>query len=287
MIPEYSKPFTYAVSWKSSSQHLGDHRGTERGLGFEYRSNVPLVDYPDPRRLDLRQTLRDPYEQIQVRLYNQDNTTPVYAVCDLSGSMQYKGQQRKLDKAREIAASVALSAFNMGDVFSFIAYDSEVLEDYTLPLSHHLHQAMEVIDALKEHSHRRVGGEGVLEVPQFLSQSRSLVIWISDFHMPLPLLEQALNAMSRHQIVPVVLWDAKEYRQLPKFGFGTMIDPESGENRTVFFRQALREKFLAAFEARREALKEVFLRFDCPPLFMEAGYSADIMSAYFEQYASL
>lgn len=287
MIPSYVKPFTYHIPWKSSSQHFGDHRGTQRGLGFEYRGNISLVDYPDARRMDLRQTLRDPYEQVQVRLYNQDNTTPVYAVCDLSGSMQYQGRQRKLDQAKEIAASIASSAFQAGDVFSFIAYDSTVIEDYTLPLSYYLHQSLEVIARLEARTDTRVGGEGILEVPQYLSQNRGLVFWISDFHMPLPLIEQALNSMSLHQVVPVVLWDAGEYRSLPRFGFGTLIDPETGMNRTVFFREALREKFLAAFEARRQALEHLFLKFDCPPLFMESGYAPETMSHYFEQYMNL
>lgn len=287
MIPSYVKPFAYHIPWKSSSQHFGDHRGTQRGLGFEYRGNVSLVDYPDARRMDLRQTLRDPYEQVQVKLYNQDNTTPVYAVCDLSGSMQYQGLQRKLDKAKEIAASIASSAFNAGDVFSFIAYNREVLEDYTLPLSHHLHQSLQMIAQLETRDDLRIGGDGILEVPQYLSQNRGLVFWVSDFHMPLPLIEQALNAMSLHQVVPVVLWDAKEYRSLPRFGFGTLIDPETGMNRTVFFREALREKFRAAFDARRQALEQLFLKFDCPPLFMESDYSPDAMSHYFEQYMNL
>lgn len=287
MIPVYAKPFIYHIPWKSSSQHLGDHRGAQRGLGFEYRGNASLVDYPDARRVDLRQTLRDPYEQVQVKLYSQDNPTPVYAVCDLSGSMQYQGTQRKLDKAKEIAASIATSAFNAGDVFSFIAYDREVIEDFTLPLSHHLHQSLEVIGQLQLHVNLRVGGEGILDVSQYLSQNRGLVFWISDFHLPLPLIEQALNAMSRHQVVPVVLWDAKEYRRLPKFGFGTMIDPETGMNRTVFFREALREKFQAVFEARRQALEHLFLKFDSTPLFMEAEYSPEAMTHYFEQYMSL
>jgi len=287
MIPSYAKAFNYHVPWKSSSQHFGDHRGTQRGLGFEYRGNVSLVDYPDARRMDLRQTLRDPYEQVQVKLYNQDNTTPVFAVCDLSGSMQYGGRQRKLDKAKAIAASVACSAFNAGDVFSFIAYDSTVIEDYTLPLSHHLHQTLEVIGQLEEHTNQLAGCEGVLEVPQYLSQNRGLVFWISDFHMPLPLIEQALNTMSRHQIVPVVLWDAREYHKLPKFGFGTMIDPETGMNRTVFFREELREKFVTAFEERRQALTHLLLKFDCPPLFMESDYTPETISQYFERYMNL
>lgn len=287
MSPDRIQPFTYRVPWKSGSQHFGDHRGTQRGLGFEYRASVPLVDYPDARRMDLRQTVRDPYEQLQVRVYNQDNTTPVYAVCDFSGSMQFGGRQSKLDKARAIAASVASSASSAGDLFSLIAYDGAVIEEGTLPLGHNLHQTLEIIEQLGRRRLQRVGGEGIVSVPEYLGQSRGLVFWISDFHLPLPLLEDALNAMSRHQVVPVVLWDRREYRNLPKFGFGTLVDPETGANRTVFFREALREKFLSAFAARREALSHLFLKYEFPPLFVEDDYRPELLSHYFEQYMHL
>lgn len=287
MIPVYAKPFTYSTPWKSSSTHFGDHRGAQRGLGNEYRGNVSLVDYPDARRMDLRQTLRDPFEQVQVKLFNQNSTTPIFAVCDLSSSMQFKGRQRKLDKAQEIAASIAYSASNVGDVFSFVAYNQHVIEDYTLPLSHHLHQSFEIIGQLSDYNKMLVGSEGILEVPQYLSQNKGLVFWISDFHMPLTLIEQALNAMSLHQVVPIVLWDLKEYKNLPKFGFGTIIDPETGLNRTLFFREAVREKFVDAFIERRNVLENLFLKFDSPALFMDADYKAEIMSNYFEQYMSL
>ena len=83
----YAKPFEYIVSWKSASLQLGEHRGTQRGMGLDYRGNVNFVDYPDARRMDIRQTMRDPFEQVQVRQFNQESTTPIYAVCDLSSSM--------------------------------------------------------------------------------------------------------------------------------------------------------------------------------------------------------
>jgi hypothetical protein len=41
---------------------------------------------------------------------------------------------------------------------------------------------------------------------------------ISDFHMPLAQLEGALSNLTRHHIVPVVLWDADEYTNLPENG---------------------------------------------------------------------
>lgn len=286
MIPAYAKPFTYHIPWKSSSVHLGEHRGSQRGLGFEYKDNVPLIDYPDARRMDLRQTLRDPYEQVQVKLFNQDNTTPIFAVCDCSSSMQFKGAGRKLDLAKEIAASIAYSSFEKNDVFSFIGYNSQVLEDFTLPLSHHVHQSFEVIAQLGDYQKARVGAEGVLEVPQYLSQHKGLVFWISDFHMPIALIEQALNAMSVHQVVPVVLWDDQEYKQLPKFGFGNLIDLETGANRTIFFRAAVTAQFEEAFAARKQALANVFARFECQPLYLNGKFEADAVSHYFEQFMS-
>ena len=283
MIPAYAKPFTYQIPWKSSSIHFGEHRGTQRGLGFEFKGNVPLIDYPDARRVDLRQSLRDPYEQVQVKLFNQDNTTPIFAVCDLSSSMQFKGKARKLDLAKEIAASIAYSAFESSDVFSFIAYNQHVIEDLTLSLSHHIHQSFEVIEKLGEYKKMRVGSEGILEVPQYLSQHKGLIFWISDFHMPITLIEQAMNAMSAHQVIPIVLWDDQEYKKLPKFGFGNLIDPETGDNQTIFFRESVREQFEEAFAARKQALETLFTSFDSQAIYINGKYDPEVMSHYFEQ----
>ncbi len=283
MIPAYVKPFFYQIPWKSSSIHSGEHLGTQRGLGFEFKGNASLIDYPDARRMDLRQTLRDPYEQVQVKLYNQDNTTPIFAVCDLSSSMQFRGKVRKLDLAKEIAASIAYSAYESRDVFSFIAYNESVIEALTLNLSHHIHQSFEVIDQLSAYIKMRVGSEGILDVPEYLTQQRGLVFWISDFHMPITLIEQAMNAMSAHQVIPVVLWDEQEYNKLPKFGFGNMIDPETGLSRTLFFRESLRKQFQIAFLARKMALEALFNKFDTQALFLSEVFEPEQMSHYFEQ----
>ncbi|WP_137719661.1 DUF58 domain-containing protein [Methylobacillus flagellatus] len=284
MVVQTAQPFQYHVPWKSSSLHLGGHRGNQRGLGFDYRGNLPLVDYPDARRIDIRQTLRDPYEQVQVRLFNQDNITPLFAVCDLSASMHYRGRRRKLDQAIHIAASVARSASDAGDQFGLVGYDRQVVEDFSLPLGTPFHSVAELLTALGERETLVPAGEGILEVAQYLSQSRALVFWISDFHMPLRLIEQALSMLSQHQVVPIVLWDEQEYLRLPRFGFGTLIDPETGQDRTVFFRDALRRQFIAAFEQRRHDLQDLFLRFDSPALFLHGEYHADALTHYFEKY---
>jgi hypothetical protein len=278
------KPFTYSTPWKSSSVHFGDHRGTQRGLGDDYRGNVSLIDYPDARRMDLRQTLRDPYEQIQVKTFNQNNTTPVFAICDISSSMQFGDKQSKLQLAEHISASIAYSANEMGDLFSLISYNDHVVEDLTLPLSHHLFNSIEVIQKLANYQSRHSGSEGVLDVSMYLSIHRSLVFWISDFHMPIALIEQTLNAMSAHQVVPIVLWDDGEHKSLPQFGFGNLIDPETGVARMMFFRKSLRDQFIEAFKIRRDALDQLFLKFGYPPLYLQGQFNPETLTNYFEQY---
>ena len=278
------KPFTYSTPWKSSSVHFGDHRGTQRGLGDDYRGNVSLIDYPDARRMDLRQTLRDPYEQIQVKTFNQNNTTPVFAICDISSSMQFGDKQSKLQLAEHISASIAYSANEMGDLFSLISYNDHVVEDLTLPLSHHLFNSIEVIQKLANYQSRHSGSEGVSDVSMYLSIHRSLVFWISDFHMPIALIEQTLNAMSAHQVVPIVLWDDGEHKSLPQFGFGNLIDPETGVARMMFFRKSLRDQFIEAFKIRRDALDQLFLKFGYPPLYLQGQFNPETLTNYFEQY---
>lgn len=287
MLPAYVKPFTYAVPWKSRSMHIGDHRGTLRGLGDEYKDHASLTDYPDLRRMDVRQSLRDPYEQIYVRTYHQNNTTPVYVLGDLSSSMQFGRPKRKLDVLLETASSIAYSANLAGDPFGFIAFHRRVDEAYSSPLSHHVFQHFSTLSQLSDYQPGPQTAEGILDVPYFLSGHRSIVFWISDFHMPLSLIEQALIELSGHQVIPLVLWDSQESSNLPKFGFSTMIDPESGQKVTLFFRAALRQQFIAAFERRQAELTQLFLKFESPPMFFSGDVDAEAMTSYFDRYFSL
>ena len=86
---ELIKSFSYHIGWRSRGRHPGRHASTQRGMGMEFRGHTTLLSYPDPRRIDIRQTIRDPLEQVHVRLFNQKSATPVYVICDLSGSMSF------------------------------------------------------------------------------------------------------------------------------------------------------------------------------------------------------
>jgi len=286
MSIEDIKEFSYHIGWRNRGRHPGRHASTQRGMGMEFIGHTTLIAYPDPRRIDLRQTIRDPMEQVYVRLFNQKSATPVFVICDLSGSMNFGAKQRKIRQAAQIAESIARSATRNSDPFGFVGFDEVVREDWISTASFKSQRGIELTERLKEYHPEAVSGSGINEVWRYLPRERSLVFLISDFHMPLKELEASLANLLRHHIVPVVLWDADEYKNLPEFGITAVTDPETGAKRTLFLRKKYRDKIIAAFETRREAIYKLFMQFDMPPFYVEGDFDADALTEYFHQFVA-
>ena len=286
MSGQHIKEFSYHIAWRSRSRRPGRHKSNQRGMGMEFRGHTTLLSYPDPRRIDIRQTIRDPLEQIHVRIFNQKSITPVFVLCDMSGSMQYGSNQKKIEVAADIAQSVAQSATHNRDLVGFIGFDDVVREDWLCTLSARPHSTVEMAENLRSYTTTEVGSRGIIETVRLLPRERSLIFMVSDFHMPISDLEESLVLMQRHHIVPVVLWDSSEYSDLPEFGITNVTDPETGATRTLFLRKAYRNRILQSFNDRRAAIKNLFSRYDMEPFFVENHFDADLLSDYFHQYVA-
>lgn len=284
MRPDHIKEFSYHINWRSNSRRPGSHRSNQRGMGMEFRGHATLLSYPDPRRIDLRQTIRDPMEQIYVRIFNQKSAAPVFVLCDMSGSMQYGSKRRKIAIAGDIIQSVAQSVTHNGDPFGLIGFDDEIREDWIATLSARPHMAIEMAEKLKTYQPKEVASTALIDTVRMLPRERSLIFLVSDFHMPIKDLEEALVLMLRHHIIPVVLWDTAEYEDLPEFGIANVTDPETGAKRTLFLRKEYRKRILDSFRQRRKAIEDLFLRFDMQPFFVTNQFDADLLSDYFHQY---
>lgn len=286
MAITHIKEFSYHIGWRNRGRHPGRHASTQRGLGMEFIGHTTLIAYPDPRRIDLRQTIRDPMEQVYVRLFNQKSATPVFVIGDLSGSMNFGAKKRKIRQAAEITESIAQSATRNADPFGFIGFDEIVREDWISTASFKSQRAIEMAERLKEYHPEPVDGSGIAEVWRYLPRERALVFLISDFHMPLKALEASLANLLRHHIVPIVLWDADEYKNLPEFGITAVTDPETGAKRTLFLRKEYRDKIIESFEQRRAAINKLFIAFDMPPFYVEGDFDADALTEYFHQFVA-
>jgi hypothetical protein len=200
--------------------------------------------------------------------------------------MQYGNGQRKLSIAAEITQSAAQSVAHNRDLFGFIGFDDMIREDWLCTLSARPHMAIELAEKLKNYQPEEVGSGALVDTVSLLPRERSLIFMVSDFHMPIRDLENALVLMQRHHIVPVVLWNTSEYADLPEFGIASVTDPESGAKRTLFLRKDYRDRILKSFADRRKAIEELFLAFDMQPFFVENSFDADQLSEYFHQYVA-
>ena len=265
--------------------HLpGHHRSHCGDGGIEFRGHAPLWAAPDPRRLDLHASLRDPFGEWQVRLHSQRLSMAVVMVADLSASMAFEGRRRKLDVLADFVASLAWSAWRVRDRFGFIGCDTVVRQDWLhLPVRASATGAAlaQALRGFTPAGPSARSAAGLLLAPAWLQRQRALVFLVSDFHLPLAQVQQVLAGLAAHAVVPVVLWDPLEFTLGSVSGLLHTHDPESGRRRLVWWRPALRERWQRAHEARRAALKQIFTAQGLRPLFVEGGFDADAVTRHF------
>ena len=270
--------FHYRVPWRAGGLRPGRHRGRQGGGGFEFHGHVGLLGQPDPRRLDLRASLRDPSGGLRFRVYNQQSSLVVCALVDLSASMGFAGKPAAL---ADFVAALGYSAYRSGDRFAAVGFDHAPRPDFVQPPTHDKTAGPALADRLRGHTPGGAGVGGALAVGPWLPRQRSLIFLLSDFHFPLDFLPRLLTALAPHAVVPVVFWQRREFADLPRFGLARLADPETGSQRTLLLRPQLRERIRQTFRARRRALAEVLTGHGCPPLWMPDRFDADAVTRYF------
>jgi hypothetical protein len=123
--------------------------------------------------------------------------------------------------------------------------------------------------------------QGLRLAQRHLSPRRSLVFLLSDFHLPMAEVAAVLTSLAHHDLVPVVLWDEHEFSLSAARGLAQVLDPETGRQRLVWWRPALREQWRVQQAQRREALLQVFRAQRLSPLFIEGGFDADAVTRHF------
>ena len=273
--------FHYRIRWRAHTAHPGHHPSNQPGGEAEFAGHVPLTSQPEPRNLDVRATLADPFGRLMVKSFRQHSAVPVYLLADLSASMGFEGCARKLDLLADFAAATAYSAYRTGDPFGFFGCDEGIRWDVAVALRWHKGLAQQIRQGLARFEPTGRGAEGLLEAAPHLGRQRSLVFVASDFHWDLAELERLLEAFVHHDLVPVVLWDSAEYEDLPPFGIAEVRDAETGARRRLFLRPDLRRAIRERYRQRQTELTDLCRRFGREPFFMVNRFDADALTDYF------
>ncbi|MFK8253001.1 DUF58 domain-containing protein [Ancylobacter terrae] len=252
---ETRQPLPYRLRWRPEGVLPGAHPGHGEGAEGEFRRHVGLLRHPDPRRIDLRASLRDPFGELQVRQFAPRRAIPVAAIVDLSGSMRFGAAVA--GRVAELCAVLALSAVRSGDSFALVGCDDAVRDDVSLPPGRRRGLEEEVFERLAAAAPRG-GSAGLEAAAERLALRRGLVFLISDFLLPPARIAAVLDSLWRHDVVPVVIRDSAFDDGLPAWGLIEVADLEDGATRLVFMRPALRARWRAQARERQGALAAAF-----------------------------
>ncbi|MGJ0504287.1 MAG: DUF58 domain-containing protein [Methylocystis sp.] len=267
----------YRPRGRFAANHVGAHTSSEVGGFGVFRDQAPFMRYPDARRIDVRATLRDPFGATFVRRFEQRAAVDVYALVDLSASMGFVGAVSRFQVARDLCAAFAYSATRIGDRFGLFACNEALIGRATFFATRSRRAALAGVEKLGNETPCGSSAEGVLAAAATLGATRKLVVLISDFRWPERLIAQAFDALSLHDVAPLVLIDSLEATP-PKWGALELRDSESGRRQLLLMRPALQRRWMEAEHARRRNLVRLSARRIRAPIFIQDSFDPDDLS---------
>jgi len=287
------REFHYRLPGRTGGFRPGSHPGRSFGAGQAFALHAKLFDHPDPRRVDLRASLRSVPREWLVRLNLQRVAVPVHLLVDVSASMHFGAQRTKLANAAAFAATLGFSAFRAGDRVGMLAFDDAPRDDLYLPARYGRATGDAMAAALlacaaaanAPGASPRSGVDALAQTFSRIAGDAGLVFVVSDFHWALDGLPAALDLLVNAWVVPIVVWDDAEVEP-PSGSLLRVHDAESGGSRTLWLRERTRAQWRDRVEARRAALTRVFGQRGIRPFWLTGAFDADRLTQYFEEIAA-
>jgi hypothetical protein len=273
--------FHYRLPYRVGGWRPGAHPGTRLGAGQEFVSHMSLYDRPDPRRLDLRASLRDLSGNWLVRVHRQRASVPVHAIVDVSASMAFGTRQTKLQVAADFVEALGQSAGRVGDAVGMAAFDAAERADLFVPAVVSRGIGALMASVLRQAETAARGFEGLEATVQRIAGRRGLVFLVSDFHWPLERLNAILDLLAHAYVVPIIVWDPAEIEPPALDALAPLRDAESGVRRTLWLRPKLRSQWRDAVARRRTELDGLFAARAIRPFYVVGAFDAEAMSQYF------
>ena len=280
--------FTYRFPHKVFGHVPGAHSGTSLGSGDRFAGFADLFDYADPRRLDIRASLRnqlaDPLASEQqrwlVRRYQQRSAITLWLLADITQSMAVSS----VDHARlaKLAHMVAHSAIGFGDRFAMASFDSEWRQDVSIMPTRQRSAPMLAADMLMAaNPSKAAGAEGLFHSADLVTSSHAMVFLASDFCFDIELLDRTLRKLSHYTVVPVV-WQHDDVDHIPSHAGWTEIrDSETGTRQSVWMRPSIQKRWRQMMADHFEQLTDCFMRHRVRPLYVNGDITAQQLTQYF------
>ncbi|MDP4002101.1 DUF58 domain-containing protein [Methylobacterium sp. NEAU K] len=280
MSDERTTEIIYVPRRRPRGSRAGIHRGRDAGGSGTFRDQVPFLRLPDARRIDVRATLRDPFEGVHVRRFEARAAVEIWILVDLSASMSFCGTASRMRLVGDLCRALAVSATRVGDGFGLIGCDSALRADLYLPATRHRSAALAVAERVEGATCTGRSAGGMLDAARQIAGRPKLVFVASDFRWPDALIGRVFAALAPHDTIPILLADPAEAEDLPAFGLVELDDLEGAGRRVVFLRPSLRRSWIARERARVEALERAAAPFARRPFRLADRFDAPALTRH-------
>jgi len=273
--------FHYRVPRRSAGWRPGAHPGSSLGPGQEFVAHGRLYDWPDPRRLDLRASLREIRGDWLVTINRQRISVPVHVIADVSGSMRFGEPLSKLQIVADFVEALGHSTFRVGDPLGMVAFDSHEREDLFVPALLSRGIGMVMAEALRRCDSAASGSTGLEQAALRLAGRGGLVFLASDFHFALDRLDAALDLLAPAFVVPMIVLDPAETDPPRQTALMSVRDAETGARDTLWLRPSVRSRWRESVERRGRELEQRFAARAIRPFHIRGAFDSEALSRYF------
>jgi uncharacterized protein (DUF58 family) len=281
--------FHYRLPMRAGGSRPGSHPGSSFGAGQAFAMHARLFDHPDPRRVDLRASLRAIPAEWLVRIHLQRVAVPVYVVIDVSASMYFGLLKSKLHVAADFVTALGYSAFRAGDQVGMLAFDAAEREELYSPARYGQGVGDVMAGMLRDATLKPgvAGGiDGLERSVAKLAGRQGVIFIVSDFHWPLTRLPSVLDTLTHAYVIPMVVWDRAEIEPPEHGSLLAVDDAETGGRRTLWLRSKTRHEWRDAVAQRRAEIKDLFDKRGMRPFFVQGAFDAEALSRYFLEAAA-
>jgi hypothetical protein len=183
-----------------------------------------------------------------------------------------------------LAKIIAASAVEHGDIFSMVCYNDAIKNNFFLEPSNNLFTINRWIDSLIFES-TRATSENIAGLTHKIPYEKSLVFWISDFHHSHNHIDNMIDQLSNHHVIPVYLSSENEIKRLPSYGFKKFIDAELNIEREIFLRPKIKNKLLHDYQESKEKILHIFSKNQLMQLELDNGIDMSAIKKYFMRAA--
>ena len=270
--------FTYSISWRSRNNSYGNNLSSKIGNDFEYSGSKNFNDHPDLTRIDIKNSITDPYENIYVKTYNLNNPINLVVLCDISSSMFVSKNNDVMIKA--LSKIIAQSAIDQGDRFGMICFNDSIENNYLLEPGNNFQYINKWIDGIIFDTNRN-SSNGIKKIDKYLPEEKSLVFLISDFHYSLKKIDRILGQLSNHHVIPIFISSEGEIRKMPNYGFRKFTDSELDLEHEVFLRPSVKDKILSDYEEMKIKIFNVFSKKHLKQIVINGDIDIETIQKYF------